>query len=74
MGTILLSNPEPIKNMSKNNYGWSSVFDVALIRKQKLKHSYNKTLFIKQDWRSFFEIPLWDWRSFKEADKNYVHA
>ena len=44
MGTVLLSNPEPIKNVSKNNYGWSTVFDVALIRKQKLKHSY-KTRF-----------------------------
>ena len=45
MGTVLLSIPEPIKNVSKNNYGWSTVFGVALIRKQKLKHLYNKTLF-----------------------------
>ena len=45
VGTVLLSNTEPIKNVSKNNYGWSTVFGVALIRKQKLKHSYNKTLF-----------------------------
>ena len=70
VGTVLLSNTEPIKNVSKNNYGWSTVFGVALIRKQKLKHSYNKTLFTCWTGDIFFKFRFGTGDRFKKPTEN----